>query len=57
METIIKVKYAIGFVLYTLGLFLFLLSTLNLKIFFSVAMLSVGILLLVEAYHTEEKHD
>jgi hypothetical protein len=55
METIIKVKYAIGFVLHTLGLFL--LSTINLKIFFSVAMLSVGILLLVEAYHTEEKHD
>jgi hypothetical protein len=52
METIIKVKYAIGFVLYTLGLFW--LSTINLKIFFSVGMLSIGMLFLVEAYRTEE---
>lgn len=55
METKIKVKYGIGFVLYTFGLFW--LSTINPKIFFSVGILTIGMLFLVEAYQTEGKHD
>jgi hypothetical protein len=55
METRIKVKYGIGFVLYTIGLFW--LSTINIKLFFSVGILTIGMLFLVEAYQMEKKHD
>lgn len=53
METKIKVKYGIGFVLYLIGLLW--LSKINSKIFFSIGILSIGMMFLVEAYQMEKK--